>query len=247
MPVSKAYKHQRRADNRMESPQKHSIATARINGRLGLRRRRGSRPRDERAARESRRQDPAARTPALRARQAAASTSRFPRRFSSCRWMVVPGCSRDSSSSSDASAGLPLIAITRSPASNAQRVARRCWDQPATTSGWPPRLAVVVNPAVATCVGIQQPTCNPANWKKFVVGNLFHAGNVVAKKLGEALAGDGFRRLLDAGGVGKEAMLLGVMLVHPLEQIAQRLAAVGQSGGCAGPAGCRGSRPCCSS
>ncbi len=34
---------------------------------------------------------------------------------------------------------------------------------------------------------------------------------VVAEKLGEALAGDGLRRLLNTFGVGKEAMLLGVV------------------------------------
>src|SRR5208282_953322 len=51
--------------------------------------------------------------------------------------------------------------------------------------------------------------------------------HIVAKKLGETLASDGLCRLLNARGIRKEKVLLGVVVVHPLEQIAQRLPAAG--------------------
>src|ERR1017187_371722 len=58
--------------------------------------------------------------------------------------------------------------------------------------------------------------------KKAVVGNLLHARYVVAKELCKALPRNRLRRLLHTLRVGKEAVLLGVVFVHPLQQIAQR-------------------------
>src|ERR1019366_10656734 len=45
---------------------------------------------------------------------------------------------------------------------------------------------------------------------------------VIVEELSEALAGDSFRRLLHSIGIGEWTALLGVILVHPLEQITQR-------------------------
>src|SRR5271166_3520872 len=51
---------------------------------------------------------------------------------------------------------------------------------------------------------------------------------MVAKEIGKALAADSFRCQLDARGIRKEAMLFSVVLVHPMEQVAQRLPSAGQ-------------------
>src|SRR5664280_869955 len=58
--------------------------------------------------------------------------------------------------------------------------------------------------------------------KKVVVGNLLHSRYVVAEELSKALSRNRLRRLLHTLRVGKETVLLGVVFVHPLQQIAQR-------------------------
>src|SRR5262249_30018672 len=63
--------------------------------------------------------------------------------------------------------------------------------------------------------------------EKIVVGNVLYAGNIVLKKLREALAGDLLRGLFHTGGVREIPMLLGVLVVHPVKEIAKRLCAIG--------------------
>src|ERR1039458_18708 len=58
--------------------------------------------------------------------------------------------------------------------------------------------------------------------KKVVVGNLLHSRYVVTEELSKALSRNRLRRLLHTLRVGKETVLLGVVFVHPLQQIAQR-------------------------
>src|SRR5271169_156364 len=68
----------------------------------------------------------------------------------------------------------------------------------------------------------------PHKLKRLVVGQLQYSGYVVLEKLSETLARDSFGRLLYSIGVGEEAAFLGIVLVHPPEQVAQRLPAVGE-------------------
>ena len=58
--------------------------------------------------------------------------------------------------------------------------------------------------------------------EEVVVRNLLHPRYVVAKELGKTLPGDRLSRQFDTVGIGKEAVLLGVMLVHPLQHVTQR-------------------------
>src|SRR5208283_6108331 len=56
--------------------------------------------------------------------------------------------------------------------------------------------------------------------EEVVVGDFLHSRHVIAEEVGEAVASDCCSRLFDAGGIWKEAVLLGVVIVHPMEQIA---------------------------
>ncbi len=57
-------------------------------------------------------------------------------------------------------------------------------------------------------LGIDQNDVQAGELEEIVVGNLLHAGHVVAKEIVEALAGNGFRRLLDTGESAKKRCCL---------------------------------------
>ena len=152
-------------------PQNASSKIARINGRSRLRPRRGSRRRDG----ALRGRDGGQISQFVRLLLARAQTQIDLALAAAILKLQMNHGARRQAREFVIEIGLRGGAIDRRDAvahGNAERAAPRCWDRRSTTSGWPPRFAVVVNPAVATRSGFCT-TCSPTNWKKSSYGISF--------------------------------------------------------------------------